>query len=204
MKFLRSALLLVILTAFAISAVNRNALWNDEVRLWEDIAKKSLNKARWHNNLSVIYLEKRQIDKAMVILESAIKLHAADRIYGESGYLAAAHSNLGLAYAMKGRMKEATSELITAIELSPDYVKARINLGNVYDELNLIDEAIREYKTAISIDPNDAAVHQNLGLAYLKKGLKAEAMASFETVLRINPENEDIRKFFGSVKKGQN
>jgi Flp pilus assembly protein TadD len=44
---------------------------------------------------------------------------------------AAAHSNLGVAYAQDGRMAEARLEWETALRLDPDLVDARRNLARL-------------------------------------------------------------------------
>ena len=48
----------LITVVFAGAAYQRNTVWQNEVSLWEDIVRKSPNKARGHNNLGAAYDKK--------------------------------------------------------------------------------------------------------------------------------------------------
>ncbi|MBI4690441.1 MAG: tetratricopeptide repeat protein [Nitrospirae bacterium] len=67
-------LLTSIIIAFSIATYQRNTLWKNEVNLWEDVVKKSPNKARGHNNLGADYKIKGQYDKAIKHFQIAVRL----------------------------------------------------------------------------------------------------------------------------------
>jgi len=58
-------ILLLIIIAFLIASYSRNMIWKDDLSLWEDIVKKSPNKARGYNNLGTSYGYSGWIDMAI-------------------------------------------------------------------------------------------------------------------------------------------
>jgi tetratricopeptide (TPR) repeat protein len=63
-----------LLLAFASLTVLRNQVYADEIRLWQDTAAKSPNKARVHNNLGHAYLLARRHDEARHEFITALQL----------------------------------------------------------------------------------------------------------------------------------
>jgi tetratricopeptide (TPR) repeat protein len=53
----------------------RNTVWKDDIRLWEDVAKKSPNKARPHNNLGNAYQSKSLLDMAIEQYQTALRMN---------------------------------------------------------------------------------------------------------------------------------
>jgi tetratricopeptide (TPR) repeat protein len=157
----------------------RNTVWKDETSLWEDVAKKSPNKARPHNNLGFAYASKGLIDMAIAEFQTALRLEP---------HYTVAHYNLGVIYYSKGLIDMAIEQYQTALRLKPDYTKAHNNLGNAYQSKGLIDMAIAEFQTALRLEPHYAVVHYNLGNAYQSKGLIDMAIEQYQTALRLKPD----------------
>jgi len=61
------------------------------------------------------------------------------------------HNNLALLYAKRGDLKRAEAELLTAIQVKPDFAVAYTNLGDVYSQL-----ASQSYAEALRRNPADA------------------------------------------------
>jgi tetratricopeptide (TPR) repeat protein len=138
-------LLLFTVVPLSIAAYNRNFIWRDEITLWEDVVRKSPEKARGHYNLGTAYDKEGMTDKAMAEYKRAIRLNP--------GY-ADAHYNLGLAYHEQGRTDEAIEEYRKTIKFEPDYAKAHNNLGVAYARLGLTEEAVREFGIALRLEPD--------------------------------------------------
>jgi tetratricopeptide (TPR) repeat protein len=219
-------LLLVAAVPLGAAAYNRNSVWKDEITLWEDIVRKSPEKARVHNNLGTAYSKKGLIDKALQEFKNALRLdpdfarahynlgtaHAkqgrTEEAIGEfmvavrlHPYLKEAHYNLGVAYAKKDMMDEAIVEYKLALGIKPDYIEALNNLGAAYYNQGRMDEAIGLYKKVTTLSPRTKQAHYNLGLAYIKKGLKNEAIREFKEVLKLNPQDEGARKNLQSLSR---
>jgi len=114
------------------------------------------------------------------------------RLYQANGYLSAAiqvydglrraepknphwpHLEAGL-LAGFGRLEEAIPLLRRTLELSPDYVPARIRLADALLKTNQTDAAANEYRNVLSADPNN--VYALLGTARCKMEAKHWSLA---------------------------
>jgi tetratricopeptide (TPR) repeat protein len=72
-----------------------------------------------------------------------------------------------------------------ALEILPNFQRARNNLGVALRRRGRIDEAIEQYKLAIEQNPKYVEAHSNLGTAYLHQGRTEEALAEY----RLAAEN---------------
>ena len=63
------------------------------------------------------------------------------------------HNNLGIAYGVLGKYKEATEAFKQAIRINPDDTDARLSLGIAYLSLNDRGSAVEQYKILKSLDP---------------------------------------------------
>ncbi|MBI4823379.1 MAG: tetratricopeptide repeat protein [Nitrospirae bacterium] len=100
----------------------RNTVWGSEISLWEDVARKSPNKARVYNNLGAVYEEKGLIDNAIKHYQSAVRLKPD---------LIEAHYNLGIVYIDKGDLDKARKELEMALQINPNDHQTRELLNSI-------------------------------------------------------------------------
>ena len=84
----------------------------------------------------------------------------------ESSWDKVIHINLGFAYAIKGKTKEAIEEYKKALEYGPEDKDIHYNLGYLLAKRNRYKEAIEEYKKAIKGSPEDKEVYYNLAVIY--------------------------------------
>ncbi len=157
----------------------RNNTWKSGTDLWEDVVRKSSNKARPHDCLGVAYTREGRLDEAMREFQTALRINP--------GYVDS-HTNLGVVYGQEGRLDEAMGEFQTALGLKPDYVEAHNNLGVVYRRQGRLADAMREFQAALKINPDYADAHNNLGVVYQQGGRLEDAMREFQTALRLNPD----------------
>ena len=100
-----------------------------------------------------------------------------------------AHSNLGNAYADKGKLGEAIEHFKTAISLNSRNVQAHNNLGSIYAEQGLSDEAIWHFNAALRLRPDNPETLNCLGDAYHKIGQLDRAVVYYETALKLKPDH---------------
>ncbi len=150
LKMERFGLSVLVLVVLILSGATyaRNTVWMSKISLWEDVVRKSPNKARPRNNLGVFYYEAGYLDKGESEFQAALKI--------DPGY-PDAHYNLGNIYLASGRMDEALREFQTAVKLKTDYADAHNNLGTVYAERGNFEAALREFQTALQIDAKNPA-----------------------------------------------
>jgi tetratricopeptide (TPR) repeat protein len=181
---------------FSAATFQRNQIWSDDIRLWEDTVQKSPQKSRPHNNLGTVYEKKNRTNEALNEYLAALKIepNSID-----------ARINLGVAYGKLGLMDMAINELETALKIDPKAADAHHNLGYVYEKQGKIDKAIDEYLAALKINPKLATTHNNLGILYRKKGEIDKAINEYLTVLRLNPDLAEVHNNLGFAyeKQGQ-
>jgi Tfp pilus assembly protein PilF len=180
-----AALLVVLIILLTGATYARNAVWRDEITMWEDVVKKSPNKARGHNNLGLAYKSKGLLEKAIEQYSIAIKL---DNTFPY------AYLNLGMAYHSVGLLDKAKGYYLQVIKIHSSHYKTYNNLGNIFLSQGLFDKAIRNYEIAIKIKPDYALGYYNLGLAYQSKGMIEKANKHFKIAQRLNPDLFDEKK----------
>lgn len=137
---MRAVCLLLGVAVLLFSAMThaRNAVWKDEITLWEDVVSKSGNKDRARNTLGAVYLESGRLDRATAELLKTLEINP--RYW-------AAHVNLGSCY-----MRRAES--------------ARREGGSSERVLELVDRAIASYRHALTIDPGNEMIDSLIESAY--------------------------------------
>jgi Flp pilus assembly protein TadD len=197
------AVVIVVLTG---ATYARNAVWKDEITLWQDVVNKSPNKLRGHNNLGLAYKSQGLIDKAIEQYQISIKLNPGNK---------AAHINLGNAYASLGLLDKegynklgndyasqndpgmAIKQYLMAIKLDPNYTTAHINLGNAYASLGILDKAMKHYHTAKKFEPSNPLVHYNIGRVYHMKGSINSAIEHYLLVIKFKPDHAKAHRNLG-------
>jgi tetratricopeptide (TPR) repeat protein len=116
--------LLIVMVLGAVTH-QRNNLYRDPIRVWEDTLVKQPRNARAHNNLGVLLEESGRPDEALAHYEQALQL---GRDYAE------AHNNIGVVLAKRGQCAEAARHFNEALRIKPDYVQARRNLEQLQME----------------------------------------------------------------------
>ncbi len=198
--------LVLVLGVLSIATYHRNGVWGDEIRLWEDTAKKSPRIALAHNNLGVSYQSRNMYDKAMEHYLIAIKLSPDSvearnnlEFVSKSLNMAEGHYNLGIIYQARNMYDKAMEHYLIAIKLKPDYAEAHNNLGSIYQALNMPDKAMEHCLIAINLRPNVAEMHFNLGVAYYKIGQMEKAQREFITGLKIKPDDQRAQQLLREV-----
>lgn len=194
-----AAVSVILLLILSIVVRGRNHAWGNEITFWSDVAGKSPNKTRAHNNLGNALINAGRCDEAIFSLRLAIR---ADQWYIEP------HYNIALCHIKKGLYDEAIPELEEVLRISailkkghygaavqPRYeMQAYADLGNIYNVKGMLDRAIFYYTEALRIAPKDISTHFNLALTYKRSGNMSKARTEFEEVVRLNPEDEGARR----------
>jgi protein O-GlcNAc transferase len=74
------------------------------------------------------------------------------------------HFQLGQAFQLQDRFKEAVERYLAALSRKPDHMAAHVQLGNAFQRLKMHEEARECFKTAISVGGD--AVQLTSGMAY--------------------------------------
>jgi len=178
-------LLALVVLVLAGTAAARNAVWQDEVSLWEDIVAKSPLKARVHGNLGNAYQSRGRFGDAARQYQEVIRLDPNDP---------GAHINLGTTSYRQRQWAEAARWYRQALRLDPDNAAAHYNLGRTLTEEGRLPEAEQALRQAIRIKPDHDPAHNSLGIVYFKLQRYAEALAELRAAVQLNPGNGEAVK----------
>jgi tetratricopeptide (TPR) repeat protein len=100
-----------------------------------------------------------------------------------------AHYNLGLAYTVSGRVKQAEDAYLSALELDPTFVQAWVNLGGVRLMRWEFEGCLEANEKAAEIRGDLPIVHYNMGQAYLYLNEPEHLVRCNEKVLELDRNN---------------
>lgn len=175
-----SILAIIILS---VMTYQRNELWRDEEKLWNDAAVKYPQKLRAHINLGIAYARKGKCDEAIQELEPAVLIDPAD---------SKARANLALCYWKKGSTDKALQEYQTIIQLDPSSIKGYYDLALFYLESNNVTEAFNVLVKARSVDSTDPMVNALLGSVYCQTGDVNSALSYFQEAIKVEDDNANV------------
>jgi len=156
-KWIGCTLLCTVAIIFSVWTYQRNIVWSDDVKLWEDCAIKSPHKPRQHYNLGVVLARKGNFDDAIKHYHTALKI--------KPDYLEA-YYNLGNALARKGDAKAAIYNYRKALQLNPDFFKSYYNIARILSHRGKTGEAIYNYQKALIINSETPQTLYNLSWIY--------------------------------------
>jgi tetratricopeptide (TPR) repeat protein len=92
----------------------------------------------------------------------------------------------------KGKVRTGTEEEIVqalrrAIELDPNYLKARLHLGRTYYDLDLSDMAEEQFRAVLQKDSRYQWAHYHLAVLHLSRGKIEEAIREYQTETELYP-----------------
>ena len=133
-----------------------------------------------HGNLSILYLQQKEYDKAIAEGERALSLD-------QGSPFAAFMYAKALLYS--GRPEEAIPLLEKAIRLNPLSPSPFLNdLGLAFRLTGRLEEAAALFQKSLQRAPNDFWMHAALAGVYIEMGREEEARAEAAEVMRINPK----------------
>lgn len=168
----------IVIVLLALGTYARNQLWNDEVALWDDCARKSPRKARPYENLSFAYINAGIYDKALGASEKAIEIDPKSA----SGYY-----NLSIVSQKRGDLEKAIAMAKKSLEIDPTLHMAYYTLGGIYLEDHQMDQAAEAFRTFLKVSPDFPNIHHLLGVVYAGQRRFDQAVTEFEWEVRLNP-----------------
>jgi protein O-mannosyl-transferase len=174
----RPVMIFSVLLLFSLLTLNRSLDFRTEIRLWQDTAKKSPQKALVHNNLAAAYLAENMFDPAQQEIAITLKL---DPLYSD------AHINQGHIYSQQKKWREARTAFDRGLLLGSPKAEAFFNAGLVRTYLNQTQESLSFFKEAINIKSHRAKYHFELGNAYRALNRRDEALAEYRQTLLADP-----------------
>jgi tetratricopeptide (TPR) repeat protein len=176
----------------AVGTWHRNAVWRNEIVLFEEIHRTSPNFFLPHRALASAYLRHGMPEEAVKELG-----HVLERAPGDCGAL----NDLAVGYFDLGMEKRSGAILDTgfeltqrAIEVCPDSDVLHHTLGEYYlrqkNVENNVELALAEFQYALSLNPTRAAYHFEVGSILVELGRTKEAQPFLAEYIRLAPSGE--------------
>jgi protein O-mannosyl-transferase len=177
-----------IVVVFCLMTVSRNAVFANNMTLWEDAVSKSPQKPRPHFNLGQAYQDAQRLPEAIQEYERALAIKPD--IY-------AAYSNMAAIYLDQKQLDKGEEMLLKVTSLAPDFTEGFINLGVLYIRKQEPDKALTAINRALEINPGSFAAHFNKGEALTQKGDFKTAVESYKQAVHLRPDLDAFRLTLG-------
>jgi tetratricopeptide (TPR) repeat protein len=179
----------------------REKRWEEAVRFFEGMARRSPGQEQVYYQLGVSYLELGQFQKAEEALKRSLRLNPEST---------PAYLQLARLYEETQRLEEALSAYERIIVVDPMGEMAEFSLlkkslieGIFLARSGNFDGALRFFKSAAEIAPDDPAAHYNIGQVYLRKKDEPRAEEAFRKVIALDPRHQEAYLHLGNLYERQ-
>ncbi len=172
----------------------RSAVWNDDIRLWQEAVGLSPEDRSAHLNLGASLMTRQEYDQAEAEFQRALVL-APD--YAHAYYA------LGLLSIRRQRYDEADAFLNKTIALAPEYSGSYHALGDVAMKRGQAQTAEAAFQRALALNPRDAKAQAKLGLLAQRAGDPVSAEARYRAALAEDPDQMLARNNLGTLYIGR-
>jgi len=182
------------------------------------------------NNLANIYLESKELNKALLLFDQLLEKHAGHR----KGYYnrAVTHYNLGqysqsiadfnhyldtdrynlanrtqanyfigMAYGFVGQFDQSIHFLQQAITQNPNYWEAQLALGKAYGLQGQFTASIPHFEAVLRIVPQDAEGRVNLAISYMNLGEYPKAVSVLQDFVQSQPQHAQAQSILQDAKR---
>ncbi len=149
----------------------RNRVFASEAAVWRDVVAKRPAHARAWVNLGEALDAREQSEEVIACCQRALSLNPNNHVK------CAAYVNLGSAYAIQQRYKDAADAFRKAIETGDSNEwPVFFNLGGALFRMGEMEEALAAYRTVIEKDPGNANAKARAARCLVALGQHAEAV----------------------------
>jgi len=187
------------------------------IEIFNDIINRRPDMGLTYSQLSFVYREVGQIDKAIETLEKAVALNLSNNqdlvaklgiylqeigqfkrsievlqtVLNKDPHHAEALNYLGISYWRAGQHDKAVESFEKLIVLDSGYASAYNNLGSVYLSKKQYDLASEQFRKAIEYDPGLAGPYNGLGVIYANKGDFLPAIENWKKAVELDSKQYD-------------
>jgi len=172
----------------------RNAVWADDVRFWQDNIKKSPKSPRAYNNLGIALALRGRYAEGIAACRRSIAMSPPAMRIGE------VYNNIGRMYHDAGDNQKAMEHARWALRIEPDLSEAHLNLGAFLLDEKLADQAVDHLQTAIDRSPWLIPAYPLLALAvHQKTGDTDQAIRICRQGLAMDPDDPESESVLATL-----
>lgn len=184
-----SALALLCLV-FTTSTIARNRIWSDEMTLWQDVLKKSPNKARARYNIGLFYSRKFMFEQALPHLVKALEIDP-----NLQEFWLALNAAMPLLRKYEGRCSAGYEYQTNFVTVDPQQgtpwmANSYNNLGLAYEHGDDLFRARECFLKATTINPSLDRAWYNLALIAIRQNDTATVDTARKWLRTLNPQFE--------------
>ena len=135
-------------------------------------------------NLGLIHLQGGDLAGAAQQLDRAIQLYGQKEAGAYARYLRAR------VHSASGALKEAETELRSAVALRPDLAEAWSDLGHIREKSDDDEGALAALQRSVQVNPDGAVARTRLGSLYLRLGKPVDAVPHLERAVQLSPDDQ--------------
>ncbi|HZZ59254.1 MAG TPA: tetratricopeptide repeat protein [Opitutaceae bacterium] len=169
---------LLLAVPLGILTVRRNAVYRDDLTLWQQTVAASPASALAQGELGTALYRRHRAAEALDHYRLAVDLNPRRAL---------AHYNLGVACAAVGRFPEAAEQERAAVAINPEYGDAHYQLGMVLMLMRRPDQAAAEFEATARLDPRLPENRYEWGAALAQLGRWTEAVEEYQVALKLRP-----------------
>lgn len=170
------------------------AEYEKKIKEKEDAAKK-LGKLNDYLAQNKAFVEAKQYDKAIAVMQEAIAIDQTHDIL---------YANLAEDYANAKQYDKAVEAYQQALKLKPDSANYIINVGSILSKEGKTEEANAAFAKAAAMDPTQAKTAMyNSAVVMLNAGNLDGASAAFDKLLALDPTNANAWYYKGLCMLGK-
>ena len=187
------------LCALGAGTVVRNRVWQSEVSLWADVAKKNLEDYRVPYNLGTALLGEQRSEEAMRAFEQTLELRP--------GYYAA-HNGIAMLLQSQGELDRAVAHyrealrsdgFLSAKNLLSDRAVTHANLATALGQRGDVDEAVEQLAAALRISPSYAQAQYLWGDLLMRQGELEPAVQHLSSAVELDASHAAARSDLGAA-----
>ncbi len=174
-----------IILVFSLLTYTRNEVWKTPLSLWQDVVKKSPNKARPYLNLGNAFEARGNYYDAIRNYNKSLDLNPLSFM---------AYSGRGMAFQEIGRYNNAISDFTKAVAIEPSFAEGYNNRGYLYWLLNENDLALQDFNRAISENQYLSNAYNNRGILF--KSVKKYSLALDDLTKAIDVQYNNYHAYY--------
>jgi tetratricopeptide (TPR) repeat protein len=147
--------------------------------------------------LAKIYVQASKYEAALGAFEASVRMDGPADPAVDRQQRGVIQERIASMNVLLVRFDAAAAAYKTALELSPDNLKASLGLADLYFRRGMMNEAMEEYTRTATTHRDSAAAHHGLADAFLHLGRFSESVAAAHQAIELDPKERASRYILG-------